>query len=49
MFPEEEALHTRRKFEQKIPNRIRARGTTKAIHGFPEISAMSCVVGVLMY
>src|SRR6266478_3937154 len=31
MFPEE-ALHIRRKFEQKIANRIRAEGTTKAIH-----------------
>jgi hypothetical protein len=46
MFPEE-ALHIRRKFEQKIANRIRAEGTTKAIHGVPEISVMSWVVGGL--
>ena len=46
MFPEE-TLHIRRKFEQKIANRIRAQGTTKAIHGVPEVSVMSWVVGVL--
>ena len=46
MFPEE-MLDIRRKFEQKISNRIRAQGPTKAIHGFREISVMSWVVGVL--
>jgi uncharacterized protein (DUF427 family) len=46
MFPEE-TLHIRRKFEQKIANRIRTEGTAKAIYGVPEISVMSWVVGVL--
>src|SRR6266478_9230284 len=32
MFPEK-TLHIGRKFAQKIPNRVRAQGTTKTIHG----------------
>src|SRR6266436_3142068 len=46
MFPEK-TLHIGRKFAQKIPNRVRAQGTTKTIHGIPESPVMSWVVGIL--